>query len=257
MLFRSLLRRDWQERVGLFDETLRSYEDWDLWLRLARAGCPMGWVPRPVSQYRFHLAQMTRIGRQMTTATFAVLEKTFSDPSLPAAWRARKDAAYSRAYLRAAAQAYTASAFDLAEDCMRRAVAHDPGLVAADAQPIADIVAGWANHVKTADAMGLLEGVYDHLPAELAALRARRSRDLAREALQLTFAAYQRGDRAAARTFVRRAVGLQPRAALDRGVLSILLRTFIPGTGATAGGDTPASARWVPGSGRVPSEGNS
>jgi len=70
-----LLRRDWQEKVGFFDESLRSYEDWDMWLRLVRAGCQMGWVPQPVSLYRFHRAQMTRLGKQMTTATFAVLEK--------------------------------------------------------------------------------------------------------------------------------------------------------------------------------------
>ena len=75
-----LLRREWQERVGFFDESLRSYEDWDLWLRLAKAGCPMGWVARPVSLYRFHRAQMTRLGDQMTTATFAVLEKIFERP---------------------------------------------------------------------------------------------------------------------------------------------------------------------------------
>src|SRR5688572_32485098 len=42
--------------------SLRSYEDWDMWLRLARLGCPMVPVARPVSLYRFHAAQMTRDG---------------------------------------------------------------------------------------------------------------------------------------------------------------------------------------------------
>ena len=54
-----LVSRLWQDRVGFFDEDLRSYEDWDLWLRLARAGCRMSWVAQPVSLYRFHRAQMT------------------------------------------------------------------------------------------------------------------------------------------------------------------------------------------------------
>ena len=66
-----LVRRSWQEKAGFFDESLRSYEDWDMWLRLARLGCPMASVARPVSLYRFHAAQMTRDGSQMTTATFA------------------------------------------------------------------------------------------------------------------------------------------------------------------------------------------
>ena len=111
-----LLRRSWQDRVGPFDESLRSYEDWDMWLRLARAGCPMAWVARPVSRYRFHGAQMTRIGSQMTAATFAVLDKTFRAPDVPASWLARRDEAYSRGFLRAAAQAYHAADFARARE---------------------------------------------------------------------------------------------------------------------------------------------
>jgi hypothetical protein len=39
-----MLRKSWQEKVGLFDETLRSYEDWDLWLRLVKIGL-YDWQP--------------------------------------------------------------------------------------------------------------------------------------------------------------------------------------------------------------------
>ena len=69
-----LIRYEWQIKAGYFDENLRSYEDWDMWLRLVRAGCNFGWVAQPVSLYRFHPAQMTRDGEQMTTATFEVLD---------------------------------------------------------------------------------------------------------------------------------------------------------------------------------------
>jgi glycosyltransferase involved in cell wall biosynthesis len=55
-----MLRRSWQEKIGYFDESLRSYEDWDMWLRLAISGCKMGWVAQPVSKYRFHSKQMVR-----------------------------------------------------------------------------------------------------------------------------------------------------------------------------------------------------
>jgi len=230
-----LLRREWQERVGLFDETLRSYEDWDLWLRLARSDCPMGWVPRPVSLYRFHGEQMTRIGEQMTTATFAVLDKTFADPGLPAAWRARRDEAYSRAFLRGAAQAYSATDFPRAEEYVSAAVRLDPTLRADQAEPIARLVAGWANHVKTREPLAFLANVYAHLPDELAMLRRRRRRDLAREALQLAFTAYRRGDSATARHRASQAVRYQPKVLLNRGVLAMFLRRGARRSGAGSG----------------------
>jgi glycosyltransferase involved in cell wall biosynthesis len=218
-----LLRREWQERVGLFDETLRSYEDWDMWLRLVRAGCQMQWVDRPVSLYRFHRAQMTRIGTQMTTATFAVLDKTYSSPDLPESWRARKEEAYSRAFLRAAAQAYTARDFARAQGYMREAVARNPGLCADDGQAVARLAAGWANHVKTAEPLTFLSAFYDHLPEELGMLRKRRRRELAREALQLGFAAYRQQDTGSVRSRLWQAIGYDPRVLLNRGVLSMLL----------------------------------
>jgi glycosyltransferase involved in cell wall biosynthesis len=234
-----LLRREWQERVGLFDESLRSYEDWDLWLRLARAGCPMGWVARPVSLYRFHLEQMTRIGDQMTTATFAVLDKIYRDPELDQSWRTRRNEAYSRAFLRAAAQSYTGRDFSRARQHVQEAVRLNPGLCADDAEPLARLVAGWANHVKTREPLTFLSSVYAHLPDEVAVLRRRRRRELAKEALQLAFAAHYRGDRTVTRSRVRQAIGYRPQVLLNRGVLSMILR---PGSGG-AGLRTDALAR--------------
>ena len=116
-----LLRSEWQNRVGFFDEKLHSYEDWDMWLRLAKAGCKFGWVSEPVSLYRFHHAQMTRNGSQMTTATFDVLNKTFA-AKLPEDWENNKNIAYSNAFLRAAPQAYQARNFEEAKFFMNEAV---------------------------------------------------------------------------------------------------------------------------------------
>jgi len=82
-----MIKKEWQEKIGYFDETLRSYEDWDYWLRLAIEGCNMEVVPVAVSKYRFHTGQMTRNGEQMTTANLAVLEKTFTNPNLSQEWQ--------------------------------------------------------------------------------------------------------------------------------------------------------------------------
>lgn len=222
-----LLRREWQERVGFFDEELRSYEDWDMWLRLARAGCPMGWVPYPVSQYRFHRAQMTRLGEQMTTATFAVLQKTLRDTSLPESWRLRQDEAYSRAYLRAAAQAYTAQEFSHGRECLREAVRLDGRLIANSSEKLAGIVAGWANHAKTPEPLRYLQDVYSHLPDELWMLRQRRRNDVGRVAVHLAFEAYRRGDGGETLRLLARAVRLRPQLLFHSAVLRLLLQISV------------------------------
>jgi len=218
-----LLRRGWQERVGLFDESLRSYEDWDMWLRLARAGCRMGWVAQPVSLYRFHQDQMTRIGPQMTAATFAVLDKTFHDPSLPDAWRARRDDAYSRGFLRAAAQAYTGGDVHGAREHMREAAARNPVLAENAGERLARVIAGWANFAKTRDPLAFMTGIYDNLPDELGALRGRKRRELARQAIQMAWTARRAGDAVGARQLARRAIGYWPPSIFNRGHLGLLL----------------------------------
>lgn len=225
-----LLRRSWQERVGFFDESLRSYEDWDMWLRLARLGCQMAWVSHPVSLYRFHAAQMTRDGSQMTAATFAVLDKLFADPALPASWRQWRSRAYSRAHLRAAAQAYRRQE-SLASACthLEEAVALDPTLAAGGGERLAQHLFAWTDLPKIADPLAYLERIYDNLPVTLACLSVRRRETLGQAAIRLAFVAAQQGDLARARTSLYQALRHQPRWLANRGALSILVRShFAP-----------------------------
>jgi hypothetical protein len=171
---------------------------------------------------------MTRSGRQMTTATFAVLDKTFADPDLPESWRARRDEAYSRAHLRAAAQAYTTREFALAKECMTEAVRLDPALCADDAEPLARLTTGWANLPKTSDPLGFLVSVYEHLPENLDVLRRRRRRDLSRQGLQLALTAFENGQMKVARRRLWQAVGYQPSVLFTSGAISTLMKSLLP-----------------------------
>lgn len=220
-----LVRRTWQERVAFFDESLRSYEDWDLWLRLARAGCPMRWVAHPVSLYRFHPAQMTRDGRQMTTATFAVLDKVFADPNLPESWQRLHDQAYSNAHLRAAAQAYQVGDFEAAKASLAQAVRLNPALAADGGAALADHFAAWTDLPKTSEPLAFLQRIYDNLPAELTELGRRRRAYLGQAAMQRAFAAHARGDNRTAQAMARQAVRYQPGWLTNRGAWSLLLRS--------------------------------
>jgi len=220
-----LLRRSWQEQAGFFDESLRSYEDWDMWLRLSVLGCRMSYVNKPVSLYRFHTAQMTRIGTQMTTATFAVLDKLYADPELPPAWQELHDLAYSRAYLRAAAQAYLAENFDYAKTCIVNAVQLNPSLLQDSGQPLSDTFSGWIDLPKTSRPVELLETIYDNLPENLQALQRRKRQNVGKAAIQLAFYSYQQGDMVMTRYAIRHAFRCQPRYMLNRGALAIFLHS--------------------------------
>jgi glycosyltransferase involved in cell wall biosynthesis len=76
----AVLRRSVIDAVGGFDPALRSQEDWDLTLRMARHG-PIAAVDRQVAWYRRHEANATRdLGRYLRTSA-AVRAKTWRDPA--------------------------------------------------------------------------------------------------------------------------------------------------------------------------------
>ncbi|HSF82167.1 MAG TPA: glycosyltransferase [Anaerolineales bacterium] len=222
-----MVTRSWQEIVGFFDESLRSYEDWDMWLRLGRAGCNVGWVAKPVSLYRFHTAQMTRLSQQMTKATFAVLDKTFRDPDLPESWREMRDQAYSQAHLRAAAQAYLAGDNENAGQNLEKAVRLDPSLLANGATQLAAQFMAWTELPKVNDRLGYLESIYNNLPKGAEELRKRRNHNLGNAAVQIAFEAYQSGDHRTTRAALLHAIRHEPKWLFNRGVLAIFVRSYL------------------------------
>jgi len=222
-----LLRREWQEQAGLFDEQLRSYEDWDMWLRLGKLGCPMGFVQQPVSLYRFHGAQMTRDSKQMTTATFAVLEKVYADPELSADWRQLHNRAYSRAHLRAAAQAYHARDFDYGAECLDEATRLDLTLLEDEASKLAETFNAWIDLPKGKQRLEYLEDIYNHLPDSLKMLSEKKRVNLGKAAIQQAFEAYQRGDMQGARYAITRAFRYEPGYLLNRGAVAMFVRSSL------------------------------
>lgn len=54
-----MIRREYLQRVGSFDESLRSGEDYHMWLRLARH-YQFGYIDRPLLMYRQHPGMTTR-----------------------------------------------------------------------------------------------------------------------------------------------------------------------------------------------------
>lgn len=70
----TLMRRSCYERVGLYDETL-AYEDWDMWLRMARE-YEFQFSPRVSARYRIHAGSATFSRRmQLAESSLQLLEK--------------------------------------------------------------------------------------------------------------------------------------------------------------------------------------
>jgi glycosyltransferase involved in cell wall biosynthesis len=222
-----LLRRSWLEKVGLFDESLRACEDWDLWLRLVRGGCSMTCLDQPVSLYRVHVGQMTRDQDRMRSAARRVLDKIYNSPDLPEKWLSMKDLVYSRYCLNSAAHLYRAGDFPRAMDEMREAVRLNPNLAAGRAHELANKISVWAEDVRILEPLVFLRNIYDHLPAELAVLRSRRGQELGQAAMRIAFKAHSQGDRAAARRAAWAAFCSQPRWLANRGALAIFFRSLL------------------------------
>jgi cellulose synthase/poly-beta-1,6-N-acetylglucosamine synthase-like glycosyltransferase len=124
-----LVRRDLVEAAGGFDETLTSLEDWDLWLRLARAGARWHYVDRPLAEYRLRPDAMHQDPGRMLENRLRVLARVFDDPDLPAALAARRPLAYQNAHLEAACAFLRAGDRLAAARCFHAAVVARPALV--------------------------------------------------------------------------------------------------------------------------------
>jgi glycosyltransferase involved in cell wall biosynthesis len=61
--------------AGLFDEGLRSCEDWDMWLRVVKRGGHIAYHRRPLVHYRQRAGSLSADPVWMFTAALAVLEK--------------------------------------------------------------------------------------------------------------------------------------------------------------------------------------
>jgi len=95
----TVARRELLERAGGFDETLRTSEDWDIWLRVARHA-RFAFTDRVLARFRWHEENLTgpRSSDDLEART-RVLDKLFADPDVPPRVRAMAPVAYRNVYV--------------------------------------------------------------------------------------------------------------------------------------------------------------
>lgn len=136
----AVFRRSLVEVVGAFDETLRSAEDMDFWLRVAAANLGGFWRdPRPLVHYRvrpgglsFNVAQMQRSAEQVLEAAYRRTPERVQ-PILPTA------RAYQCRFL--ARLALTAGDLESAQRFIDRAWAEDASIFWQDPRSLVTLVA--------------------------------------------------------------------------------------------------------------------
>jgi glycosyltransferase involved in cell wall biosynthesis len=74
----ALIRRELFDKAGLFDETLKSAEDWDMWIRLSRH-THFDFVPELLIRYRLHNCQMSSKLTTMHRYQIQVMERAFRE----------------------------------------------------------------------------------------------------------------------------------------------------------------------------------
>jgi glycosyltransferase involved in cell wall biosynthesis len=221
-----LVRREWLERVGLFDEQMRYVEDWDLWLRLSYAGCRMGWLQRPVCCYRIHGSTMTRNVQLMKAGMLAMFDKFYAQPDLPAEALALREMAYANVYLNTAARAYAAGDVEEGKECLARAIALNPALRQGSPPRALDSLASFALTPSVNNAEAFMEAVVSNLPEGVGIPR--YSRRKARGLLHAVnaFEHGRREERVAAARHALSALLYDPVWLRNRGLLSLVGRAI-------------------------------
>jgi glycosyltransferase involved in cell wall biosynthesis len=92
------VRRTAFGNAGLFDVRLAACEDWDIWIRLAAAGCRFAVVPGAVAAYRRYPTSMSMDVDRMWHSSLAVLRKSmqYHGECLRCRWAALRGVAHAR-----------------------------------------------------------------------------------------------------------------------------------------------------------------
>jgi len=190
-----LVQMQWIKKVGGFDESLKQVEDWDMWLRLAYAGCKMGWVNEVVCSYRFSPGQMTRNAAVQTRACVQMMDKFFNQVGLPSELENLKPQIYSHLYIVCAGREYGARQYQDAQESVAQAIKYDPRLLGKWDTEQVRMLLSWVNNPGfDGDLIDRVNCVFNNLPDEAAGIRARKGWALGEMGLKTLFTAHQSRD---------------------------------------------------------------
>ena len=205
-----LIRRQYLEAVGLFDEeTPPISADWDMWLRIALAGYTFACVQEPLGAYRIRSGSMLADVATLEYATFTILGRLFANPGLPHDVFAAKERAYGEWHLWISCRYYASGCWDDARRNLQEALTLRPQLLKRPSDFL-HLLCCEASSPYVSDPFQFVTDVFDHLPDVAHGLNRYRSHMMGKMGVWLALRHYGRGDMAAARRELTRAIALDP-----------------------------------------------
>nr|NIV28380.1 hypothetical protein [Anaerolineae bacterium] len=178
----------------MFDEdTWGSSADWDMWLRIAQAGYQFACLQEPLGAYRIQPDSMMSNVPKLEHGVFAVLDKVFADPKLPADVLAVKEQAYGGIHLWTAWRHYAAGRWDDAQRNLTHALELRPHLVA-QPEHLLQHLCNDALSVRISNPVKFVKDVFGHLPPNADGLRGYHPQALGNVHVGLALRDYGAGD---------------------------------------------------------------
>ncbi|MBK9050652.1 MAG: glycosyltransferase [Chloroflexi bacterium] len=165
-----LLRRSWLENVGRFDESLPTCEDWDLWLRLAQAGCGLAALPTPLGTYTQLPDGMSTNLVRMEEGVTRVLDRAWQQVPETAQNAAAKRQAFGQMFLWLAARAYASGQRERGAGYLGQAVTQQPDWQQ-EPTTLLPLLRGHALDVRVTEPPQFVADLFAHLPGEAEFLR--------------------------------------------------------------------------------------
>jgi hypothetical protein len=225
-----MMRRQCVEAVGYYDESLDATEDFDLGLRLLEV-TQFSCLEARLYRYRQHSESISHQRRaiqqwQMGKALEKAVYRRFGPAPTPA-----QAMPAARQYLRTAVATFEPGAPEISRLSLERALALAPGLLA-QAEPLRGLLALHVPNGSTEAALAFTEAIFSELLPQTPATARLRSRWLAQLHMRAAFAGFERAGANEVLAHLRQGVRHEPRWLLNRGVLSIAIRSALRQGGA-------------------------
>ena len=115
-------RRRCFERCGVFKSELTAFEDWDLWMRMAAAGCKPAFIDVPAARWRMHTGpRRSPEGAKKRQASAQVLDSLFQDETVARSLPGLHPNIEILDWLREAVKLHREGLYGESDDCLRQA----------------------------------------------------------------------------------------------------------------------------------------